>query len=181
VNAGTVDRINNKVSVRFDGSNDGLTTSSFTQNDGNYSSYAVNYQRNTSLGIILNGDPVSGTRNPQYIRNTPTTGVPETIPFYLSTPVVEGGVTTSPNTLILLSAHQYSTSVQIYSNGTGNGATSITGNSNVTSSQLDIGYLRASSASYFNGEILEVILYGSNQHSNKTNVENNINTYYSIY
>jgi hypothetical protein len=49
---------------------------------------------------------------------------------------------------------------------------------------LTIGNLRtgiAVSGYVFNGRIAEIVIYGSNQSSNRTGIENNINTYYSIY
>jgi hypothetical protein len=38
-----------------------------------------------------------------------------------------------------------------------------------------------SSARCFNGFIAEIVLYASDQSSNRTNIEDNINTFYNIY
>jgi len=46
---------------------------------------------------------------------------------------------------------------------------------------LRIGASRNSAALFYNGNIGEFIVYGSNQLSNRTGIESNINTYYSIF
>ena len=182
VNAGVVDRVNTRPSVRFDGSNDFFETISFTQNNGYYSAYGIALQTNQVLAQIINGEYASGTRNPQYIRNTPVTGIPQTISFVSSTAVVEGGVTTAQNTLYLLDSHVSGTTfAEIFTNGSSNGNTSMTGASNSTSSKLSIGAFPSSSTNYINGNISETILYGTDQYSNRAGVRSNINTYYSIY
>ena len=45
--------------------------------------------------------------------------------------------------------------------------------------ELNLGYPGASSANMFDNQ--EFIIYNSNQTDNKTGIESNINTYYSIY
>lgn len=46
---------------------------------------------------------------------------------------------------------------------------------------LRIGASRGSAALFYNGNIGEFIVYGSDQSSNRTGIETNINTYYAIY
>jgi hypothetical protein len=45
----------------------------------------------------------------------------------------------------------------------------------------ELGGRSSSSVLYFQGKIQEIILYNSDQTSNKTGIESNINTFYSIY
>jgi hypothetical protein len=59
-----------------------------------------------------------------------------------------------------------------------NGATATTGTLGPTSSRFTIGK-RVSS--YWSGLCSELIIYNSDQSSNRTNIEDNINTFYSIY
>lgn len=46
---------------------------------------------------------------------------------------------------------------------------------------IRIGAARGSASLFYNGNIGEFIVYGSNQLSNRIGIENNINTYYSIF
>ena len=46
---------------------------------------------------------------------------------------------------------------------------------------LRIASVRGTASLFYNGNIPEFIVYGSNQASNRTGIETNINTYYAIY
>ena len=87
---------------------------------------------------------------------------------------------TNPN---LFSTLHNSTSSSIHING----VSYASGNAGTNGLDgLSVGNLRGNPppivANYqFNGRIAEMIIYGSNQSSNRTGIENNINTYYSIY
>ena len=64
-----------------------------------------------------------------------------------------------------------------------NGLTGTTGNVGTNGlNGLTIGDLRISGAGYIlQGNIQEMIIYGSNQSTNRTGIESNINTFYTIY
>ena len=64
-----------------------------------------------------------------------------------------------------------------------NGATGTTGNAGTNGlNGLTIGDLRTPGIGYIlQGNIQEIVIYGSNQSTNKTAIETNINDYYSIY
>jgi hypothetical protein len=64
-----------------------------------------------------------------------------------------------------------------------NGATGTSGNIGTNGlNGLTIGDLRISGIGYIlQGNIQEMIIYGSNQSTNRTGIESNINTFYSIY
>jgi hypothetical protein len=46
---------------------------------------------------------------------------------------------------------------------------------------LRIGAARGTASLFYNGNMPEYIVYGSDQASNRTGIESNINTYYAIY
>jgi len=46
---------------------------------------------------------------------------------------------------------------------------------------LRIGAVRGTASLFYNGIISEFVIYGSNESSNRTGIESNINTYYGIY
>jgi hypothetical protein len=61
-----------------------------------------------------------------------------------------------------------------------NGATAETGSATgITTSGIRIG--QKGNVDYFNGKAQEIVVYASDQSSNRTNIEDNINTFYSIY
>ena len=52
----------------------------------------------------------------------------------------------------------------------------------ITLNQFAIGALdRTSVSNYWDGIVQEIVLYASDQSANRTNLESNINTFYSIY
>ena len=52
---------------------------------------------------------------------------------------------------------------------------------NITSSLLVLGGTQYNADSFLNGYLSEVIIYPSNQSSNRNGIESNINSYYSIF
>ena len=65
-----------------------------------------------------------------------------------------------------------------------NSATQIMSNSNLGTNAfngLRIGAVRGTASLFYNGNMPEYIVYGSDQASNRTGIESNINTYYAIY
>jgi hypothetical protein len=75
-----------------------------------------------------------------------------------------------------------SSTVNAYRNTTASTAVSSVSTS-ITGDNLSIGSYRksASLTTYYDGNIQEVIFYTSNQSSNRTGIESNINSFYSIY
>jgi hypothetical protein len=70
------------------------------------------------------------------------------------------------------------------SNAYVNSSTQIYTNANLGTNAfngLRIGGVRGTASLFYNGNIPEFVVYGSNQASNRTGIESNINTYYGIY
>jgi hypothetical protein len=87
---------------------------------------------------------------------------------------------TATTNFILYSILQNSTTSNAYVNS----STQIYTNANLGTNAfngLRIGGVRGTAALFYNGNIPEFIVYGSNQASNRTGIETNINTYYAIY
>lgn len=62
-----------------------------------------------------------------------------------------------------------------------NGGTAVTAARTLTNPAASPIRIGATNSEYSNSNIFEVILYNSNQSSNRSGIESNINTYYSIY
>jgi len=84
--------------------------------------------------------------------------------------------TTSQNSQYLSTVYANNSTASAYFNGTSKGSVaSVSGNS----ARIALGY--NGGTSYHNGNIQEVIIYPSDQSSNRTGIEDNINTFYNIY
>jgi hypothetical protein len=88
-------------------------------------------------------------------------------------------VTTTKISQFLLSSFDASGSQSIFANGSAGGTNALGGTNISTNAEL----LRSGSfaGEYFDGKIQELILYNSNQSSNRASIETNINNHYSIY
>jgi hypothetical protein len=88
------------------------------------------------------------------------------------------GVANTSLTQSLLEAFTISSTMNIYQNGSLQSSTAPASFSNTTTTFDSIGY---GSSSYSNAYGQEVIVYTSNQTSNRTAIETNINSFYTIY
>jgi hypothetical protein len=179
VNAGTVDRQNSKVSTFYDGSNDNFVINNFTQNNGFYSFFGITSVQNiTGNKTVLSGDLQGNPRSAQYI--TIINSNPRTLAFDVNTAISDLSSSINANQLYLLSGHKYTGFIEAFTNNATNGATTFTNSSNSVNIGMYIGS-QAGSSAFMNGYISECIMYGFNNYSNRTGIQNNINTYYSIY
>jgi len=101
--------------------------------------------------------------------------------------VASGASQVSNNVTNLMTGTRTSTSISLYLNGAnvGNDTTSITlrpvGGTDSGKFRLMAGYYSEAVVDYLPGNLQEIILYTSNQSANRTAIETNINSYYSIY
>jgi hypothetical protein len=178
VNAGTVERQNGKVSLFYNGGND-FVINNFTQNNGFYSFFGITSVQNiTGNKTVLSGDLQGNPRSAQYI--TIINSNPRTLAFNVNTAISDLSSSINANQLYLLSGHKYTGFIEAFTNNATNGATTFTNSSNSVNDGMYIGSQVAQSA-YMNGYISECIMYGFNNYSNRTGIENNINDYYNIY
>jgi hypothetical protein len=190
INAGTVERIAGEPSIFFDGSNDFFAANAIsddiTGEDKPFSNYSVVNKTNTNLV----GNVVSLGRttviDPFIQVNLSTTATfSYAIRDNAGTLVIRSasGISYSANTNYLFTTITTGTAVSFYINSIDR--TPGTNSANVgtlTLNTFTIGALqRTTLSNYFGGYISEDIIYASDNSSNRTGIETNINSYYGIY
>lgn len=167
---------NGKPAVDFDGSDDGLQidyTSTFT----NVSAWSVHTGTNGS--VISTYNPLGGVKHfwahdmnsNQYrmiIRNTASTLVQ-----------IKTG-TTSDTQVLQNTIYDRATLEVAIDGGTAASAAGALGDIATPSTGIGIGYA-PNGTLFFNGNLQEILIYNSDESSNRTGIETNINTYFSIY
>lgn len=150
---------------------------------GEWSFYSV--AKLTTLSDILmfiwDGDN-TGSRLAQFARIATGTRVPRSITFNTS-----GGnnfdeapaITVGNRSLI--TGDRTTTSIELLLNGTSNGATTTTGTPSTTSAIATIGGYNTGGGYFWTGYINELIHYPNPAGVNRSLIESNINSYYSIY
>jgi hypothetical protein len=169
INSGTVERNFNKPTVRFDGSNDNFAISSISITT--YSLFFAYSRPSAGIGQAL----LSTTSATQWFIQSGgenkiqdvTIGVSETINIF-----------TTNGQLISLFKEGGVLGGSIFRNSSSLALTNPTVGTTYTINRLGV---RDEGAFFLNGTISETIIYTSNQSSNRTGIETNINTYYSIY
>ena len=172
VSSGSAITDNTKNAIDFDGVNDGfkesLTSNSVTP-------YVVI--------SVQNSDKTSGTQSIVRIGATkPTIHRFDNSNYRIYSGDPAGSFDSQTNcavsTQLLLESYFTSTTVNQYVNSaSGNNDTGV--NASITGA-IEIGATTGFSE-YFDGKIQELIIYGSDQSSNRTNIETNINSQYNIY
>ncbi len=197
INAGVIDRQNGEVCVVFDGSNDGLNSNydiTYTSNDQLISivnTPAATITSATSFQILFGGGPITASAGDHtFIGYGSATGnISNERLFYLYLgPLIGGGAnqvygyaqnTSDISGQKLQTFQWYSTTREVRQNG----VTQTLSTSSYSGFRSDrkptkfrsIGYRFETTASYFNGNIHEIIAWGNNQSSNRTAIETNIN------
>jgi hypothetical protein len=180
-NLGVIERRSGKVAVFFDGANDRVITNAFSYNDGNYAAFACANQVDTTARVMLSHDSNAITRRaPIYIRfNGPSQTLANTTGT--ATFITDNGNSINANQTYIFSALKRPNNTEMYVNGATNGATTLSGNSVNFSQSLKIGSQYFNGTNHYFGYIHEIILYGTDKSSDRTGIETNINTYYSVY
>ena len=193
VSAGALITMNGKPTVKFDGSNDYLVTSSypFTSTDKVYvahvssiatttaSSMVVGHYRQFNPSIFLVGY-TSNTRTWVTARNTANTGVAEYAfnTYSINTQYLYETQYDLLNATSILRVKNYrnNSAETMFTNG-------LASNALPTFSQpISIGSTDNGGHFRLNGNIQEIVLYYNvDQSSNRTGISSNINSYYSIY
>lgn len=179
---------NARPSFDFDGSNDHLTTGAIPELDSDVqSSFCVASAGTTAAGLSIlwrsaytSGTPVNNLEMTGAFRSTASIG------FHArDASGTYKGVTNAATTNQFLVSTNWNASDVVSANL--DGASFTTNNTagataTPTGHALTrIGATSASPSSYWIGKIQEVIIYPSDQSANRTGIESNINTYYSIY
>lgn len=180
-------QVNSKMAASFDG-NDRLVISAAQVHTGSfYANCTIRTGSTVANGSILNQDDAytsTRVRIAQYLRTAASGSTARVVVFNTA---VQNFADNSPaltaNTQIQISAYATATgTIEAFDNGTTNGSSSYTGTLKTGSHELAIGsnVHGATPAAYFTGHIQEVILWDGDQPSNRSAIESNVDTYYSI-
>ena len=171
VSAGAVLLQGTKPTLRFDGTTDFMDASSVTTGD--------------PKSIFIPTKAISLPSSETVIFDSVTTN--QALLYKSSTNLITIGFGafnassyTATTNFILYSILQNSTTSNAYVNS----STQIYTNANLGTNAfngLRVASVRGTASLFYNGNIPEFIVYGSNQASNRTGIETNINTYYAIY
>jgi hypothetical protein len=189
VNSGTVDKVNNKVSLTFDGSNDHLIADSLastvTGEDKPLSVFSVASKNATgSTGQILafaQGATITPMIHPLRYESAGTFGyfIRDNASFITN---VTSTATYSANTQTLLSLTSSGLNAKQYKNGSGNGINTTFNRGTLSLDRAAIGALRRpTTLDFFAGKIQEIVFYASDQDTNRSAIDTAINGHYSIY
>lgn len=187
-NLGVIDRVNGKVALFFDGSNDELrcddlaTTVTGEDKPFSFIGVCLKTNENTTGNLLTFG------------RSTSATPILSVVGF-LSTgndygfqlrddangnTVTIGGAYLQ-NTQYLVSNYSTGLAHELYSNNVSQ-ITQTYNRGTTTLNQATIGALRRSTISnWWGGNIQEIIFYDSDKESDRAGIEGNVNTYYGIY
>jgi hypothetical protein len=168
VSSGSVLNVNGKPSLLFDGTNDEFSLSS-TITTSIYSRFVVLKKQSTATIVIpiglSSGQSIGAWSDGNLYENNGSIFV--SVSYTNDTNQNLFSVIKNGNTLSDFSATQNASTLGSY---TGSPFTSITTDR-----------LGARSGTYSDGNLQEIVLYSSNQSSNRTGIETNINDFYSIY
>lgn len=174
VNAGVLFTQNSKPSVNFDGTNDFFTLSSSVGTSINYSFFSAAYNQSNTNGATY----MSGITGAAEFGLNLRTGVSD---FFINKVftinVINAALTKDRfnlNTFFTLNAAN-----SLFSNGSLKNSNTLT--PNFTQPITTIGRNNAGVNEYYLNTISEMVLYSSDQASNRTGIETNINSYYAIY
>jgi hypothetical protein len=194
VSSGSVILENGKPSVQFDGSNDYVSYNSALLNNATdvYSSVVFSTTSTTTNQIVHSSPADSGGNRGYDLRLPNSTQIQlaiRTNPSDTNSNAVGNFNYSTGNANLItgtFNASLSSNEQKIYGNGTlvnevSNSGTSIKNNG--TNGGVVIGYFGISApfGAYLNGNVSELIMYTSDESSNRTGIETNINDFYSIY
>lgn len=185
VSSGSVILENGKPSVQFDGTDDFINNNSFASSfDSDLSSFSVGKLSDTGTKVLYG---FGNTSSNNAIRYYGTSALSSLQPFYQdrddsvtsNLAYIYVGVSTSQHLASVISDFSSSRTINVNStlSNSNNDTLGV-----VTLNTFALGALiRTSTGLYLNGNIQELILYQSDQSSNRTGIETNINDFYSIY
>jgi hypothetical protein len=180
-----------RVAIAYDGTNDYLeaaSTSGLTISPTSF--YAVSSRGNTGNAIrtvfangILAGERGYGIFYADQTNFAAQDRLYNQVRFQAGTQISTiGNYTNTINTNNLLFSTVTTTSNNTWYNGGNNVTETFSYSNNTTTQNITIGVRKTSNYDfYLNGTTSEIVIWQSDQSSNRTGIQNNINTYYSIY
>jgi hypothetical protein len=168
VNTGNIILENNKPGIQFDGINDKLLSSNLTLSQP-LTLFVVNKYNNTNTQVFIS------LSTSQSVYANVITGPNQFRIYY--------GAYFSPNPVADTQQHLFYSLANgpISQIGIDNQLTT-TGNAGTNSANIiEFGWTSTDNGFYSNNNAQEIIIYNSNQSSNRTYIESNINSYYNIF
>ena len=179
VSSGSVVTKGSKPAIQFDGINDSMSnTSGGIINANDTSFFSVSYSATTaSAGVVwaLATNSTSTTRCFQDSRTTPNRNLLITAGSNYAADLSTARVDT--NQRLLSSFIDSSLNMSAFDNGSTGGTDTYLGTP--VNNAFILG--RQATTSYLDGGIQEVIVFNSDESANRTDIESDINTHYSIY
>jgi hypothetical protein len=192
VNSGTVDKEGGKPTIVFDGTNDSLLST--TAIDPLFVSVVNTPNTTANFKSLIGADTsASGSLGAFYFQYASPTRVPRfariTTASTLNVPVdmFVNGSQVSNQVKNLLTGIRTDTTINLFTNSTSQGSGSTVnplkpvGGADTGKFRIGAAYFNDAVVDFFPGSMQEVILYTSDQSTNRTGIETNINGYYSIY
>jgi hypothetical protein len=188
INSGVVERRNTKVTVIFDGTNDHLSgdnvATDITGEDKPFSILSVVSKADRTGNESTYGLGNSADNNPLIL---PISYFDTSYRFFIRqtgtiAPLIDARVGSIViNTQYLLSNFSNGLSYNLYRNNTFLSGQSYN-TTTITLNTATIGAVRRTTTiDFINGDIQEIIIYASDQSTNRTGLSTNINSYYAIY
>jgi hypothetical protein len=192
VDAGTVDRRSGDISLLYDGTDDYLeAASTIGLTISPTSFYAVSSRGNTGNAIrtifatgILAAERGYGIFYADNTNFANQDKLYNQVRFQAGSQIsARGNYTNTINTNNLFFSTVTTTSNNTWYNGGNNASETYSYSNNTTTRNIMIGARRTTSdiQFYLNGSTTEIVIWQSDQSSNRTGIENNINDYYNIY
>jgi hypothetical protein len=186
INAGVIDRQNGKVCIVFDGSNDALINGVNISGDITESVF-LSIKQNTTTGLqaLFSHGSIASLNAFSLWSNLRSTNQYEVA--YIGNDYRTDKSTNTNFQLISLikTPGAINTTTKIWFNAVqaSDRGGSSTSTPNVTNSGLNLcrNVIGAATIGYASANVTEVIIYASDQSSNRTAIESNINSYYGIY
>lgn len=186
--SGSLNQVNSKAAVSFDGGDLLLSSSDQVHTGSWYATSVVETPSSTgNEQILCQDDSATGDRIAQYLRvGQSSSGTARTVVFNTANKSRADNTATASmltSTQMQISAYANSSgALEAFINSSSNGSTSYTGTLQTGSYHLSIGASTRVSlpGAYWNGSIQEIILWDGDQPSNRSSIETEIDTYYSI-
>jgi hypothetical protein len=170
--SGAIHRDGGDVAILFDGSNDFLSITSFTPSSTSNFSPMVGSRRASASRLLFYGGGDNSWLLTLWVDNK----------FYFQGKSTQYFASTNTDTALgplLISGQNSSGTMSVFKNGSSVAGSSI--NLTLTISVTGIGRYASVNPLYVNGSLKEGVIWSSDQSSNRTGIESNINSFYSIY
>lgn len=185
--SGAAVAVNGKTAASFDGGDRLVTASAQVHTGAFYATCTVKTDSSIVNGQILGQDDAytpTRVRIAQYLRTGSAGSTARVVVFNTAVQnFADNSNAIATNTQLQISSYATSSgTIEAFDNSATNGSSSYTGTLKTGSHELSIGSNAhgSSPAAYFTGHIQEVILWDGDQSSNRSAIESDVDTYYSI-